>query len=237
MKKYRVATLCSGYDSQCMALDRIRERFPDAFDYELVAWSEIDRDAIKAHNAVYPQWKDRNLGDMTKINWELAPDFDVLTYSTPCVDISSAGKQKGLEKGSGTNSALLWYVEEAIRVKTPKYLLMENVKALTNEKFLPYFNQWLEILEGYGYKNFYQVLDASHYGVGQHRERIFVVSILDKDAEYHFPESHGVTNKTIDDYLQTEVEEKYFLDQGRVENAIANIAAQQELKNNAQYEK
>ena len=80
----KVVTLCSGYDSQCMALDRIKELNPD-FDYELVAWSEIDKYAIAAHNAVYPQWKERNLGDMTKIDWEkFSSDIDLLFYSTPC---------------------------------------------------------------------------------------------------------------------------------------------------------
>lgn len=37
----RVATLCSGYDSQCLALNQIKEFFPP-FDYELVLWSEFD---------------------------------------------------------------------------------------------------------------------------------------------------------------------------------------------------
>lgn len=63
----RVITLCSGYDSQCMALERLKAVFP-GFDYELVAWSEIDRHAIQAHDAVFPQWAGRNLGDMTKID-------------------------------------------------------------------------------------------------------------------------------------------------------------------------
>lgn len=37
----KVFTGFSGYDSQCMALDRLKEDFPDRFDYELVGWSEI----------------------------------------------------------------------------------------------------------------------------------------------------------------------------------------------------
>lgn len=59
----RVFTAFSGYDSQCMALDRI------GVNYELVGWSEIDPNAIAAHNAVYPQWADRNAGDISKIDW------------------------------------------------------------------------------------------------------------------------------------------------------------------------
>lgn len=56
----KVFTAFSGYDSQCMALDRMK------INYELVGWSEIDKYAIMAHNAIYPQYKDRNFGDISK---------------------------------------------------------------------------------------------------------------------------------------------------------------------------
>ena len=49
----KVFTAFSGYDSQCMALDRLHRHNPD-FNYELVGWAEIDKYAIAAHNAVYP---------------------------------------------------------------------------------------------------------------------------------------------------------------------------------------
>lgn len=59
----RVFTSFSGYDSQCLALDRI------GIPYKLVGWSEIDPFAIQAHNALYPQYADINAGDISKINW------------------------------------------------------------------------------------------------------------------------------------------------------------------------
>lgn len=63
--------------------------------YDCIGWSEIDQYAIRAHNAVFPEIADRNLGDMTKIDWGKVPDFDLLFYSTPCTDFSNAGKQAG----------------------------------------------------------------------------------------------------------------------------------------------
>lgn len=60
----KVFTAFSGYDSQCLALDRLTDNFP-GFTYELVGWSEIDKYAIQAHNAVYPQWADRNCSRCT----------------------------------------------------------------------------------------------------------------------------------------------------------------------------
>lgn len=103
----RVFTAFSGYDSQCLALERLKQNFPD-FDYELVGWSEIDKYAIQAHNALFPQWADRNYGDISKIDWNEVPDFDLFTYSSPCQDFSNAGLQRGGEEGSGTRSSLLW---------------------------------------------------------------------------------------------------------------------------------
>lgn len=76
-KPLRVVTLCSGYDSQCLALERLKQYYPD-FDYTLVAWAEFDPEskqplekqpAVKAHDALFPEAKGRNLGDMTKVDW------------------------------------------------------------------------------------------------------------------------------------------------------------------------
>ena len=207
--KIKVCTLFSGYDSQCMALDRLKQQHPE-FDYELVAWAEIDKFAIQAHNAIYPQWEDRNYGDVSKIDWNQVPDFDLLTYSSPCQDFSNAGKQKGGVEGSGTRSSLLWECRRAILAKKPKYLLMENVAALVSQKFIGTFNQWQLELQRYGYTNFSQVLNAKDYGVPQNRERIFMVSIRDCDQAFYFPEPIPLT-KRLKDVLEENVDERYYL--------------------------
>lgn len=205
----RVCTAFSGYDSQCMALDRLRETHP-GFEYELVAWSEIDRYAIQAHDAVYPQWADRNLGDISKIDWSQVPDFDLFTYSSPCTDFSTAGLQKGGEEGSGTRSSLLWECRRAIVAKRPRYLLFENVRALVFSKFIRLFNKWQAELEAYGYTNYAKVLNASDYGVPQNRERVFMVSILDPERPYRFPDPIPLTRRLVD-VLESEVDERYYL--------------------------
>lgn len=221
----RVITLCSGYDSQCLALNRLREHFPD-FDYELIAWSEFDPEskaplerqpAVIAHNALFPQWKDRNLGDMTKIDWTQVEDFDLLFYSTPCQSISAAGLQHGFAEGSGTRSSIIWNVRDAVREKRPKYLCLENVKAMVSKKFLPMFNLWQRELERMGYVNFAKVLNAKDYGVPQNRERIFLVSIradeldaLAGNVQFHFPKPFPLECR-LKDVLEEKVDEKYYL--------------------------
>lgn len=221
MRKIRVCTCFSGYDSQCLSLDRLTEAYPDLFAYELVAWSEIDKYAIQAHNALYPQWADRNLGDITKVDWQNVPDFDLLTYSSPCQDFSNAGLQKGGEEGSGTRSSLLWEIRKAVLTKKPKFLLLENVKALTSKKFFPLFQKWMDELESYGYTNYWQVLNAKDYGVPQNRERVFLVSILNDNSIYHFPKPFEL-DKFLIDVLEPEVDEKYYVSDQAIQGFLAN---------------
>ena len=211
----RVVTLCSGYDSQFMAIRNL------GIPADLVAWSEIDKYAIQAHDAVFPEYADRNLGDMTKIDWTKVPDFDFLTYSTPCTDFSNAGKQAGGDEGSGTRSSILWYTRNAIIEKRPKFLLMENVKALVSDKFRPTFLKWCDELTSYGYTNFCQVLNAKDYGIPQNRERIFVVSILG-DAWFSFPQPRELKLR-LKDILEDKVDEKYYLAQDKVNQFIEGL--------------
>ena len=213
--KINVMTLFSGYDSQCMALDRLKANYP-FFDYELVYWCEIDENAIKAHNAIYPQWSDRNLGDISKVNFKEYNDseIDLMTYSFPCTNISSSGKQAGFEKGSGTASSLLWEVERAIKELRPKYLMMENVKALMSNKFRPLFRLWCSTVESYGYSNFVNILNASDFNCPQNRERVFMISILRTDSEpnpsFYFPKKMKLERR-IKDILEPNVDESFYL--------------------------
>ena len=133
----KVFTAFSGYDSQCLALDRA------GIGYELVGWCDIDRDAILLHNLLFPQYAERNFGDICSIDWKEVPDFDLFTYSFPCQSISVSGKQAGMEERSGTSSSLLWECRKAIAEKKPRFLLMENVKNLVGTRFKPYFDKWV----------------------------------------------------------------------------------------------
>lgn len=145
--------------------------------HEIVGISEIDKNAIKSYTAIYGET--RNYGDISKI--EKLDYADLWTYGFPCQDISNGGLQKGIIKGE-TRSGLLYEVERLLYKakednELPKVLIMENVKALLQKKFSDPFNAWIKALDKLGYYNYYQVLNASHYGSLQTRERVFMVSI------------------------------------------------------------
>lgn len=209
----RVFEAFSGIGAQRMALYNL------GVNHEVVAISEIDKFAIKSYEAIWG--KTPNLGDISKLKAEDIPDHDLFTYSFPCTDLSVAGRRKGMEKGSGTSSSLLWECERVIHHKRPKYLLLENVKNLVGKKFKPYFDEWLTWLETQGYTNYWQILNAKDYGVPQNRERVFVVSVLEEDIGYTFPEKVSLQTK-LKDVLEKDVEDKYYLSQELQDRFVEN---------------
>lgn len=146
--------------------------------------------------------------------WREVPDFDLFTYSFPCTDISQAGRQAGLSKDSGTRSSLLWECEKAIDIKRPRFLLMENVAALVSNKFIKDFQEWICVLDKFGYNSFTKVLDTKNFGVPQHRERVFVISILRTDdnqnPRFNFPQPFPL-EVCLADVLEPVVDESFFL--------------------------
>lgn len=91
----------------------------------------------------------------------------------------------------------------------PKYVIWENVKNVLSKTHKHNFDRYIETMEALGYSNFYKVLDAKDYGVPQHRERVFTVSILG-GGEYEFPEKEELKIR-LKDILEDEVDEKYYL--------------------------
>jgi DNA (cytosine-5)-methyltransferase 1 len=135
----------------------------------------------------------------------------VLTYSFPCQDLSLAGKSKGMARGSGTRSGLLWEVERILKEtkQLPKILLMENVPEVIGSNFIKDFQEWEAFLTSLGYSSHTEILNAKHYGIPQNRQRAFMVSILGEYL-YDFPQKMPL-NLRLRDMLEEKVDEKYYI--------------------------
>ena len=140
-----------------------------------------------------------------------------------CQDLSVAGKMRGMEQGSGTRSSLLFEVGRLLDEveELPQILLMENVPQVISKKNEKAFKQWTDSLEWKGYKNYIQVLNAKDYGVAQSRKRCFMVSILG-DKGYQFPKPIPL-DKCMKDYLEDEVEEKYYITSEKAKKLIDKL--------------
>lgn len=143
---------------------------------EVVGFSEIDSKIFEAYCKIHNNGA-KNYGDITKIRGQDMPkNIDILTYSFPCQDLSTIGKQKGLEKG--TRSGLLWEVGRILEEmeEKPKFLLLENVATLLSPKFAPLFEIWQKKLEEMGYFNQIFILNSLNFGIPQNRKRLFMIS-------------------------------------------------------------
>ena len=176
-KPIRLIELFGGVGSQAMALRDIGANFEH---YRLV---EFDKYPVASYNAIHGTNFEPT--DIRNIHGEDLGIVDVesftylLTYSFPCVDLSVAGKQKGMKKGSGTRSGLLWEVERLLNEceELPQVLLMENVPQVHSQDNMPDFQKWIDFLTSKGYSNYWQDLNARDFGVAQNRNRCFMVSI------------------------------------------------------------
>jgi DNA (cytosine-5)-methyltransferase 1 len=205
----RYLSLFSGIGAFEKSLERL------GIKYELVAFSEIDKYAVKSYCAIHNVDESLNLGDITEIDETALPkDIDLITYGFPCQDISIAGKQKGLfnEDGTQTRSGLFFDAFRIIEATQPRIAIAENVKNLTGKKFKGQFEIVLKSLEVAGYNNYWKVLNAKDFGIPQNRERVFIVSIRKDidDGNFEFPKGFPLELR-LKDIMEDEVDEKFYL--------------------------
>lgn len=194
--KLKVLSLFSGIGAFEKALER------QEIGYDLVNYCEIDKYASKSYSLIHNIPEDLNLGDISKVQADKIPEFDLMTWGFPCTDISTVGEQKGIIEGE-TKSGLYYEGLRILQSKKPQYSIIENVKALTHKKFESEFSQIIGDLDKAGYNSYWSILNAKNYGVPQNRERVFVVSIR-KDVDdglFKFP-SQKQLNKTLYDIVQ-----------------------------------
>lgn len=145
--------------------------------------AEINSHACQMYEA---NFGDNPYCDITQLDPDIIPDFDILCAGFPCQAFSKAGKQKGFDDARGT---LFFDICRIVEEKKPKILLLENVKNLKSHDNGNTFKVIQEAIHNLGYQLSYQILSARHFGVPQHRERIILVAIRN-DLACHFDFSH-----------------------------------------------
>ena len=138
-----------------------------------IGYSEIDKYACQIYQRHYPNHK--NYGDITKINADELPDFDLLVGGFPCQAFSVAGKRAGFNDTRGT---LFFNIARICKEKRPQHLVLENVKGLLSHDSGKTFQTILGVLADLGYFVEWQVLNSKYFGVPQNRERVFIVGHL-----------------------------------------------------------
>lgn len=233
-KPIRLIELFAGVGSQAKALKRL------GADFEHYRICEFDKYAIKSYNAIHGT--DFVTSDITEITAEDLGIVDtdkytyICCYSFPCQDLSLAGKQKLMAKGSGTRSSLLWEVERLLNEceELPQILLMENVTQVHGKKNKEHFDEWIAFLESKGYKNYWKDLNAKNFGIPQNRNRTFMVSVLG-DYTYEFPKEFSLELR-LKDMLEDSVDEKFYLSDKMINFFTENTKRQQEKGNGFRFQ-
>ena len=157
--------LCAGIGGFRQALENL--------GCECVGYSEIDKHAIKLYSAWYND--ERNFGDITKIEAEKLPDFELLVGGFPCQAFSVAGKRGGFNDTRGT---IFFDFARIMKAKKPKFAIFENVKGLLNHDGGKTYETMLRTLDELGYNAQWGILNTKFHGLPQNRERVYIVANL-----------------------------------------------------------
>jgi len=153
-----------------------------------LGFSEIDKKSEKTYREFFGE-EEKNHGDLTKINTNDLPDFDLMIAGFPCQTFSVIGQRKGMEDHRGQ---IIFNLIDIMTAKNLKYFILENVKGLVNHDKRRTMRIILEKLDKAGYEVvFKRVLNSLHFGVPQMRERIYLVGIrkdLYKNKDFGFPD-------------------------------------------------
>ena len=168
--------------------------------------SEIDSNACKTYEA---NFHEHPSGDITKIQSDDIPEFNILLGGFPCQTFSIIGKKEGFK--NETSGTLFFQIERILKDRRPEAFMLENVKNLTSHDKGRTFCIIRRHLEALGYHIYAKVLNSLDFGVPQKRERIIIVGFLD-DVDFSFPKPVADSQKkTLSDILETNVPKKYFV--------------------------
>ena len=142
-------------------------------------------------------------GDITQIEAEDIPDFDILCAGFPCQPFSYAGRLEGFE--DKTRGTLFFDILRILKEKKPKMFLLENVKGLKSHQKGETLNTIVTCLEEIGYNVHWKIIDSHEFGVPQKRERWYCVG-FDKKIPFEFPQGYN-DKTTLRDIVDVELDD------------------------------
>ena len=176
----------------------------DAIGWECVFSSEIDEECRNTYAA---NFGDMPHGDIRAIDADAIPSHDVLMAGFPCQPFSIIGKMNGMQDTRGT---LYFEIERILRVKSPDWVLLENVKQLVSNDDGRTLSTICESLRQLGYEVTWAVLNALDFGLPQKRERVFIVG-NSVGVDFDWGRLETSTMKPLKEILEPAVDAKYFV--------------------------
>lgn len=214
-KCIRVFEGFAGYGGASFGLTRA------GINHKVVGYSEFDKFASALYDANHKDANGnpiKNWGDITKINPEELPDFDLFTGGFPCQPFSTVGMQQGENDRYGRGT-LLYDILRICKVKKPQYIFLENVKGLATKRFESTFNTLKDALKEMGYGDLhYAILNTKDYGIPQNRERLWMFAKLGglpEDFSMVPPQIHN--GLRLKDFVDSNPDKSLYLSQQQIQ--------------------
>lgn len=167
-----------------------------------VEWDKHCQQVLDYHWPDVPKW-----GDVSEVNGAELPPVDLITFGSPCQDLSLAGKRAGLVEGSRSNlffeaTRIIKEMRDATNGQFPTWAIWENVAgAFSSNKGADFDAVLKEMADIGGHHVEWHCLDAQFYGVPQRRRRVFVIAcfnpaILERGGQALLPVGEGRRRNT-----------------------------------------
>jgi DNA (cytosine-5)-methyltransferase 1 len=178
-------------------------------EHHCVFSSDIKKNACKVYGEQFGNSPD-SFCDITQVDENSIPDFDVLFGGFPCQAFSSAGLGKGFEDIRGT---LFFDVARIIKAKRPTAFLLENVRGLLSHNGRRTIKTIVSTLSDFGYSVYYKLLNSKDFGVPQNRPRVYIVGFDNNvtGGGFEFPTGTDSGKRLVDILEPSPVDEVYYL--------------------------
>ena len=207
-------------------------------EQKTIAYSEIDESAVKTYTSVYDTAGETAIGDIVafcedKQSIHNLPDFELLTGGFPCQAFSMMGKQKGFEDMRGN---VFFKILEILKIKKPKYVLLENVRNLLSHDKGKTFEFIIKSIKQCGYPYIYHdVFNTEDFGLAQKRNRVFIFATTEKIENFSFDhiaiknvfdkisaQTSLLHQKSTLDVLEKSVDRKFYLSDAIKPSILSN---------------
>ena len=173
----KIVSLFTGAGGLDLGFEKAGFRTIWANEYDKAIWETFE------HNFPKVKLDKRSVVDISP---EEIPDADGIIGGPPCQSWSEAGAGRGINDSRGQ---LFNDYIRILKVKQPKFFLVENVSGILHPKHAKSFNRFIKSFEDARYKVSWKLLDANDYNVPQNRLRVIIIGYRkDLKKKFEFPE-------------------------------------------------
>jgi len=221
--KYSVASLftgCGGMDLGISGGFQFNGKRYGKFPIQIVHASDFDQRVVEIYNKNFPHAASHL--DIKELRGSQIPKVDIVLGGFPCQSFSVVAQNPKRLGYKDEKGQLFFEMKRILEEKKPKAFIAENVKGLISANKGDALPLILKEFESAGYFIRYKLLNASHFGIPQKRERVFIVGFRSKRAwnAFEFPLETTLNEPVpLIKFLQdeSEVDENFYFSQRAVD--------------------